>query len=396
MKKNYALVAFLLIATLFSCKEQKNNAKEKNQNPNLVDVLAEQYNSKYPVILEHLNNKRFIPRTLKNDSIRYVSAYDWTSGFYPGTLWHLYKLTGNKTWKERATLYTEKLDTIQYWQHNHDVGFMMECSYGNGIKYGEKNYEDIIVQTAKSLATRFNKNVGAIKSWEWSKKWKSPVIIDNMMNLELLFNATRISKDSTYYNIAVSHAKTTIKNHFRDDYSSYHVIDYDPETGEVLAKHTHQGLKHESSWARGQAWGLYGYTMCYKETKDPEFLEQAKNIANYIINHPSMPKDKIPYWDYHAPNEESTPRDASAAAVTASALYNLIDYVNQDNANTYKAFADNIMESLSSPKYLAKTGTNGGFLLMHSVGNKNNNVEVDEPLNYADYYFTEALIRRNK
>ena len=333
------------------------------------------------------------PRTIDKDKIKLVSNYDWTSGFYPGSLWYLNMLTGDSVWGKRALEYTKKLDTIQYWSGNHDVGFMIECSYGNALKVNNsKAFDSVIVNTAESLSKRFHPGAGIIQSWNASEKWGCPVIIDNMMNLELLFHATKISGDSKYYEIAVTHADNTIKNHFRPDFSSYHVLDYNKETGEIKARNTHQGFSDESAWARGQAWGLYGFVVCYRETKNEKYLDQAIKIANFIKDHPELPKDYIPYWDYNAPKTKDTPRDASAAAITASALYELSTFMPGEK-DIYLDFANNIMLSLSSPKYFAEKNTNKGFLLKHSVGSLPHNVEVDVPLNYADYYFLEALHR---
>ena len=215
-----------------------------------------------------------------------------------------------------------------------------------------------------------------------------------MMNLELLFEAAKESGDSTLRDIAVKHAKTTMKNHFRPDYSSYHVVDYDTITGQVLHKHTHQGYAHESAWSRGQAWGLYGYTMCYRETGDKEFLNQAKHISDYIFDSPALPDDLIPYWDYQAPGIPNEPRDVSAAAVTACALYELSMY-DKENAETHKRRADKILESITA-HYRAKENADRGFLTLHSVGSGNSNSEVDVPIIYADYYFLEALLKKQK
>ncbi|SFW28046.1 Glycosyl Hydrolase Family 88 [Sinomicrobium oceani] len=384
----------LLIAVAISGCTEKPVAKK---SLSLIDRAAAQYDSLYTSIAPFKEDKKPIPRTTKDGKLVRVGAYDWTSGFYPGTLWNLYGLTKDNMWKTRAEEYTLKLDTIQYWEGNHDVGFIMECSYGNALKYMDSpTYDSVIVRTAKSLSARFHPKAGILQSWDWSKKWECPVIIDNMMNLELLFHATRISGDSTYYNIAVSHADTTIKNHYRKDFSSYHVVDYDTITGDILQKNTHQGLSDDSAWARGQAWGLYGYTMSYRETGHTRYLEQALKIADFIMYHPNLPEDKIPYWDYNAPAADSTPRDASAAAITASALYELSTFEGNKKAESHVKFADQIMQSLGSPAYFAKPGTNGDFLLMHSVGSKPHNVEVDVPLNYADYYFLEAMLRSNK
>jgi len=275
------------------------------------------------------------------------------------------------------------------------MGFKIYCSFGNGFRLtGDKNYRDIIIQGAKTNIKRFNPVTGCIRSWDHNRdKWGYPVIIDNMMNLELLFEATRLTGDSVYYKVAVTHANTTMKNHFRPDFSTYHVIDYDTITGKVVKRNTHQGFSHESAWSRGQAWGLYGYTMCYRETKDKKYLELAEKIAGYILNHPNMPDDLVPYWDFNAPNIPNEPRDVSAAAITASALIELSGY--SKNGAEYKKKAGTILKNLTD-KYRAPVGTSLGFLLLHSTGSKPSDSEVDLPLNYADYYYLEALLRSKK
>lgn len=338
------------------------------------------------------------PRTTnEKEVVQYTSFQDWTSGFFPGSLWYLYRMTGKEQWKKEAEKYTEALDKIQYLTWHHDIGFMIGCSYGNGYRYGDKpSYAPVIVQAAKSLSTRFRPGAGIIQSWNvtggWQAKrgWTCPVIIDNMMNLELLFEATCLSGDSSFYKIAVSHADQTLKNHFRPDHSCYHVVDYDPETGKVLHRHTAQGYAHESAWARGQAWALYGYTICYRYTRKPEYLAQAESIAAYLLGHPRMPKDLVPYWDLDAPKIPDEPRDVSAAAVIASALYELDGY----SRNNYRKIADKILKHLSSSDYLAEAGRNGNFILKHSVGSIPHGAEIDKPLVYADYYYLEAMMRR--
>ncbi|RLD84009.1 MAG: glucuronyl hydrolase [Bacteroidetes bacterium] len=391
MKHLHLILPIFFFLFLFGCKTSK---QETNAEKVMLTTIQKQYD-----ILVHssdinLSQKNNIPRTVKNGKTIFVSPYDWTSGFFPGSLWYLYDLTNDEKWKTKAIEYTETLDTIQYWGGNHDVGFMIECSYGNALKnINSKAYEKIIVQTAKSLSTRFHPKAGIIQSWDAGKKWNCPVIIDNMMNLELLFHASKISKDPTYYNIAVTHADTTLKNHFRQDNSSYHVLNYNTETGEVLDRNTHQGYTDGSAWARGQAWGLYGFTVTYRETKDPKYLQQAIKIANFIMTHPQLPTDKIPYWDYDVSKTDTTPRDASAAAITASALYELSIFVSKKEKNKYTKWADTIMKNLKSPVYLAEDGKNNGFLLYHSVGSLPHKSEIDVPLNYADYYFLEALFR---
>ena len=392
---------FNVFSALFYISVIALSCKEKSIPFNFDETLVKNAEAQYTLLANSaqvkFDTKNFIPRTTNNnDEVSYVDIYDWTSGFYAGSLWYLNFLTEDPKWEALASKHTKRLDSIQYWGGNHDVGFMIECSYGNAIKKtASKAYDSVIVQTAKSLSTRFRPNAGIIQSWDASKKWNCPVIIDNMMNLELLFHATKISGDSTFYKIAISHANETLENHFRTDNSSYHVLNYDTSNGTVLNRNTHQGLADDSAWARGQAWGLYGFTVCYRETKDKKYLEQAQKIADFIKNHPNLPEDKIPYWDYNAPNETTTERDASAAAITASALYELSDLL-ESKGSKYKAFANEIMASLSSPDYFADHGTNGGFLLKHSVGSLPHNVEVDVPLNYADYYFLEALYRLKK
>ena len=329
----------------------------------------------------------------------YINPADWRSGFFPGSLWYLYKLSNDEKWKSLAEKYTEKLEEIQYLTNHHDVGFMIGCSYLNGLRFaGIKEYAPVIVQTAKSLSTRFRPNAGVIQSWDvtggWQSKrgWECPVIIDNMMNLELLFEATALSGDSTYYNIAVSHADRTLENHFRNDNSCYHVVDYDLESGIVRSRQTAQGYADESAWARGQAWAIYGYTMCYRYTHNPEYLKQACNVYEFIFTHKNLPQDLIPYWDFDALNIPKEPRDVSAAAVIASALYELYTYAPEQK---YKETADWIVQTLSTPAYRAEVRTNGNFILMHSVGSIPHNAEIDVPLNYADYYFLEALARKS-
>lgn len=339
-----------------------------------------------------------IPSSFQDGKIVYVPTDDWVSGFFAGTLWYMYELTGDENWADHARKHTEVLDTIQYLTWHHDVGFMIYDSYGNGLRLKNiEGYKDVCVNTAKSLSTRFRPKAGVLQSWNTDRGWQAergwecPVIIDNMMNLELLFKATEFSGDSTYAKIAVSHADKTLENHFRPDWSCYHVVDYDLNTGEVRRKCTAQGYADESAWARGQAWALYGYTVAYRFTHDKKYLDLAEHVADFLFNSPTMPEDLVPYWDFNAPGIPDEPRDASSAAVIASGLYEMSYHTGN---NEYKEKADKIIESLSTPAYRAAQGTNGGFILMHSVGSIPHGSSIDVPLNYADYYFLEALIRK--
>lgn len=318
----------------------------------------------------------------------------WCSGFYPGTLWYIFEQTNDEAIKKEAVRSMDLLEPNENNTGTHDLGFMMYCSYGNAYRLTKnEKYKDIIFRSAQSLSTRYRPSIKAIQSWNTNKYFKCPVIIDNMMNLEMLDWVSDNGGDKKYKGIAINHSNTTMKNHYRTDYSSYHVVDYNLQTGEVIRKATWQGAADCSSWSRGQSWGLYGYTVMYRFTKDKKYLDFARNIAHFILNNPNLPKDKIPFWDYDAPQIPYTERDASAAAIMASALLELGRYTNGSEKQEFISNAEKILESLSTDNYRAKAGQNGGFLLMHSTGAKPLNSEVDVPLIYADYYFLEALKR---
>ncbi|WP_082018666.1 glycoside hydrolase family 88 protein [Pedobacter kyungheensis] len=356
------------------------------------------------------------PQTIKDGKLRSGTLYEWTTGFFPGNLWYAYEAGKDAGLKAQAIQWTEKLAPLQTFTEHHDLGFMMYCSYGNAYRLTQnESYKQVLINSAKALSTRFNPVTGCIKSWNVFKSWHGkesysyPVIIDNMINLELLFFASKVSGDTSFRHIAVTHALTTMKNHFRPDNSSYHVVCYDDKTGKVLARETAQGYADNSTWARGQAWSIYGYTMTYRETKDPRFLKMAQGLANYYIDSKNLPADFIPYWDFNANQAGYTPgvnsnankinvkyRDASAAAVTASALLELSTYTTGQTAKKYKDAAVKMLHSLASLEYFAATGSNADFILKHSVGSIPHNSQIDVPLVYADYYFMEALLRYQK
>ena len=346
--------------------------------------------------LEHQEGR--LPKSVKEGKLETSDCYWWCSGFFPGELWYLYENQPTPELKRYAELFTERLEDVQHVTNNHDVGFMLYCSYGNGYRLTKNPaYVDIMLTGASSLCTRYRPAVDAIRSWDFNKaKWQYPVIIDNMMNLELLMWAAKTSGEKRFENIALSHANKTLANHIRSDYSCYHVVSYDTITGKPHVKMTHQGYADESAWARGQAWAIYGYTMMARETGKPEYLAQAKNIARYLMNHPNMPVDKVPYWDFDTPDIPNTPRDASAAAIMASALIELSQLDKSEEAKSYLEYAEQQIRSLSSPEYLAEVGTNNLFVLKHSTGYLPKNSEVDVPLSYADYYYVEALMRLKK
>ena len=390
MKKKTLILAVLVIGLLLpSCSNNSNDMMSSVIEKGLKRSIEQ---SEF-MAASLMDQPDRLPKTTEKDGTLVTSdTHWWCSGFFSGTLWMLYEATGNETLKKYAENYTMRIEKEQYALDTHDLGFMMNCSFGNGYRItGNENYKKILLQSARSLATRYNENIGVIRSWDNKPKWMYPVIIDNLMNLELLENAYKLSQDSLFDKIANSHATITITNHFRPDYSSCHVVDYDTITNKALKMDTHQGYSSTSAWARGQAWALYGYTMCYRYTHDAKYLEQAEKVYNFIFNNKNLPEDLVPYWDFDAPNIPNEPRDASAAACTASALYELSTYLPDKG---YKETADRIMESLASPSYRAKVGTNGNFILMHSVGSIPHGAEIDVPLNYADYYFLEGLMRK--
>jgi len=333
------------------------------------------------------------PRSASLSSINYVSDSDWTSGFFPGVLWYLGDYFNDSTIKTKAINFTTNLSSQQYNKKTHDVGFIMYCSYGNGYKYtSNQTYKSILINSANSLKTRYNPVVGCTRSWDFGT-WSFPVIIDNMMNLELLFWATKVTGDSSYYKIADSHASRVLTEFIKPDFTSYHLVDFNPTTGKVINRLTHQGSADDSDWARGQAWELYGFIICYRETGKVKYLTLARNIAQWIKTH--LPSDYIPYWDYLAPNIPAEPRDASAAAICASALLEL-SLLDKENSKEYFNQATNILQSLSTPDYMSNNDMNNGFILKHSTGNIPANTEIDVPIIYGDYYFIEALTRYQK
>jgi len=381
------LISLALSLALLSCQSLHR------QLDKVMDVSGEQLKS----LSELYHDSEQFPRSWDPATGKYkdFSYRDWTGGFFPGSLWIYYEMTGKEEYRTMAEHYTAKLAPTPFYTHTHDLGFMVMCSYGRQFdNIGDDTSRAAIIQAATSLIGRFDPQIGLIRSWSFGK-WNYPVIIDNMMNLELLFRASELTGDDRFRNIAISHADGTIKNHFREDASTWHVVSYNAD-GSIESKGTHQGYSDDSRWARGQAWAIYGYTMCYRFTKEARYLEQACKVASLIMTLPDMPEDHIPYWDYDAPGKPDAVRDASAAAITASALLELKDYVDPELSASYLEYAESIMSSLSSKQYLAGPGENGYFILKHSTGAAPLNSEVDVAINYADYYFLEAIERYYK
>lgn len=385
-------VALLLLTLAVSCNTAQDPKLEALKHA--IEVAEHQLQLSAENFADMQDTARLFPRSYpdKEGRIRGVGVHDWTSGFFPGSLWIGYQLTGKESLKAQAEHYTARLEQIPFYRGTHDLGFMVFCSYGMQQQIlGDECSAEAIVEASKSLISRCREEIGLIRSWDFGR-WNYPVIIDNMMNLEMLFWASNHTGEKIYRDVAVRHADLTLQNHFREDNSSYHVISYNDD-GTVESKGTFQGFSDDSAWARGQMWGLYGYTMCYRFTQDPRYLEQAQKIAALVMNHPNTPEDRIPYWDYNAPNIPDAPRDTSAAAVMASALLELSTMVEGELSSAYFDYAERLLMSLSSENYLAQKGENGGFILMHATGHLPANSEIDVPLNYGDYYFLEAIRR---
>ena len=318
----------------------------------------------------------------------------WCSGFYPGSLLYIYEQTKDEKIKTEALRALKVIESNQTYTGNHDLGFMMFCSFGNAYRlFKDETYKQIIFRSAASLSTRYRPSMKAIQSWNKNKYFNCPVIIDNMMNLEMLSWVSQHGGDSKYQQIAETHSNTSMKEFYRQDYSSFHVVDFDQTTGKVLRKTTHQGAANTSAWSRGQAWGLYGFITMFRNTKNEAYLSLAKNIAAFYLNHPNLPADFVPYWDFDAGQQPFAYRDASAAAITSSALMELAQFTKGEQKEKYINAAVKMLESLSNDTYRAKYGENGGFLIKHCVGALTLNSEIDVPLVYADYYFLEALKR---
>jgi len=316
MKQISLVILSFLLALMTSGQTYRQSMKQ---------LIAEDMHfavQQYRFLMQQLPPDR-MPRTYDSAKKELVTSNTrwWCSGFYPGTLWMLYAATKDPAIKKEAESRLAILEKEKSYTGSHDQGFKMFCSFGTA--YGltkDPAYKEVIFTAAAALSTRYRPSIASIQSWDSNKNFKCPVIIDNMMNLELLEWVAKNGGDNKFDRIAVNHANTTMKNHYRPDHSSYHVVDYDLQSGAVSRKVTHQGYADESAWARGQAWGLYGFTMMYRFTKDTAYLSQARNIAGFLLNHPNLPEDKIPYWDFNAPDIPAAKRDASAAAIMASAL----------------------------------------------------------------------------
>ena len=395
MKK---ILVGLLVLFIYSCSDKVDGK--------FVDEALKYCSTQTNRTLDELKgdssiNYSMMPRNILNGekvwNCRKVSREEWTGGFWPGVLWYDYEASGDPRIKAEAEKFTNSLEFIsKNSAYDHDLGFLMFTSYGNAYRLtGNQSYKKVLLDAADTLATLFNPKVGTILSWPRevkAKSWPHNTIIDNMINLELLFWAAKNGENKSLYNIAVSHANKTMQCHFKPDYSCYHVVVYDTITGNCIKGVTHQGYSDNSMWARGQGWAIYGFTVCYRETKDPKYLEFVQKLADIYLER--LPSDYIPYWDFDAPDIPNAPRDASAAAVVASGLLELSTYLKNEKGDRYKDAAIKMLKSLSTSAY--QSGDTNPSFLLHSTGHYPNHSEIDASIIYADYYYIEALLRLKK
>lgn len=387
--RTWLIVSFLTVLTLAT-----GAVRPAASEQSLREIAREQFTfaaRQYAGLLRQTEgNATDLPRTFEQGRVRLVGPEDWTSGFFPGALWLIHEQTRDPVFRAAAENFTRRLESIQHFIGHHDVGFMLGCSYGEGWRItSDPAYGAALVQGARSLATRFRPEVGLVRSWDGRGEY--PVIIDNMMNLGLLWFAYAETGEIPFRDVVLSHAAKTRAHHFREDGSTFHLVDYDSRNGAVLQRKTVQGFADESAWARGQAWAIAGFASLARYTKDLGWLEQSKRTADFVMRHPRLPADGIPYWDFDAPDIPNAPRDAAAGAVMAVGLLDLAQQLGDVEGAPYRALAEKQLRSLVSPAYRATLGQNGNFLLLHSVGNRPKQSEVDVPLNYADYYFLKAL-----
>ncbi|MDR2917090.1 MAG: glycoside hydrolase family 88 protein [Tannerella sp.] len=403
MKK--ILLAISIFISMVSCADKANHSNTGNNAVSdfNIDKNLEYCHNQVLRSLNEIGDTTMIARNILNGERQWnlypMVISEWTVGFWPGILWYVYESSNDDKIKESAIHYTELLRPLTLLPaYDHDLGFQIFCSYGNAYRLtGKEEYKQIILNAADTLATLFNPTVGTILSWPREiepNNWPHNTIMDNMINLEMLYWAAKNGGGSELYDIATKHAETTMKYHFREDGGNYHVAVYDTITGIFLKGVTHQGYADSTLWARGQAWAIYGYTVVYRETKDKKFLRFAEKVTDLYLDR--LPEgENVPYWDFDAPNIPNEPKDASAAAIVASALLELSGLEdNPEKAITYKKAAINMIEELSTDKYQSREA-NPAFLL-HSTGHWPNKSEIDASINYADYYYIEALVRYKK
>ncbi len=348
--------------------------------------------------LPSLTDSLKIPRNIPSAETQWscVAPDDWTSGYFPGILWYVYEYRADTAVRRAAERFTLLQSALADKIGNHDLGIMAYASMANAYELtGNNTYKNALLRAAAKLSQLYNPTVGTLHSWPYmvqTKGWPHNTIIDNMINIELLFWAAANGGSPDYYDIACNHARTTLKNHFRPDHSTYHVVIYDTLSGDAIQHITHQGYSDSSTWARGQAWAVYGYTMCTRYTRDGQFLKAACDAADLFLS--KVGDDMVPYWDFDDPAIPDAPRDASAAAIAASALVELSGMCDAPREARYMDAAVKILEALGSAPY--KSGDANSAFLSHCVGHMPHGSEVDASIVYADYYYIEALTRLHR
>jgi len=400
IKMNIVIVVLVMTAVLLQCK---NNQSHKNDRPDIDSLITENLQfaqEKITYFIENLDVNTYPGSIDDEGQLKTINAKSWESGYMAGILWYLYDYTNNQKWKVFAQQWTAGLELQKFNKNSHDLLFMLYASFGNGYKITQDElYRDVLIIGSNSVASRYDPEIKCIKSWDAFYQGMTiqfPVIIDALMANEMLFYAASISGNSDLYNIAYNHALNTKRDFFREDYSTYYLVEYDTILNTVKEKKTWMGKSDESTWARGHARAIYGSAITFRETGDSSFLELAKHAAGFYMNHPRLPADLIPYWDFDDPDIPNAPRDASAACIAASGLLELASLLPSNEQAKYADFAIQTLKSLASDTYLNKPGENLGFILKHSTGSRTWNIDVDKPKISADYYFVESLVKLNK
>ncbi len=391
MKKLYVC---MILCCLFACGQQVPTLDTEQQ----LDYCEQQVNRALAALQD--SDFSMEPRNILSGdtawNCRKACAEEWCSGFWPGILWMDYSVTKDEKVRKAAEGYTDVLSFLgSKPAYDHDLGFLVITSFLKGYEQtGSEQYKQIILNAADTLATLYNNKVGTILSWPRHVKdyGGHNTIMDNMINLELLFWAAENGSNKQLKDIAIHHADTTMRYHFREDGSCYHVAVYDTLTGEFIKGVTHQGYADSSMWARGQSWAIYGYTMVYRFTHEQRFLDFAQKVTDiYLKRLQETSDDWVPLWDMDDPRGLEAPKDASAACVVASALLELSQYVDKEKGKAYYEDAVKMLTDLSSEKYQSRE-KNVSFL-MHSTGHHPAGSEIDASIIYADYYYLEALLR---
>ena len=394
--KSYFILIFIGSLFLLNCRNTREVTFEETRSPEHfgIDTLLELYLSKYKTFIDSHSDSSLFPRSFENDQLHMVTSEDWTSGFFPGILWYLYEYSGDIDFLHAAQSWTYALKDQSHNTSTHDVGFIINSSFGQGYRITrDESYKEVLNKAAESLASRYVDEIGCIKSLDEIDNFNYPVLIDNMVNLEILYKAWKLNNNEKYFHIANKHAINTMEKQFRNDFSAFQVIDYDQRTFLPKYRGSFQGYSDSTAWARGQSWGLYGFVVAFRETRDRVYLDQSIRIASYILGHENFPEDCIPYWDFLSPDIPDTYRDATAAAILASALIELSSFSEVKQPEQYVNVAKNIIHTMVTQGYITNQNEYENFVLNQGIGSIPADSEVGVPIIYGDYYLLEALLK---